>query len=135
MTLPNWLIPSGICTFSGNEQQLFAAIGSMDGKLLPEKRFSCTLGGGAVSFRFKMETIFRCTYEKAPGGWQIIWQARPAMAALALFLVLAVVALMGLVMGKLELAGYTACLLGLVVFLYVIQREKCVEQFTEKFGK
>lgn len=134
MSMPNWLIPTGELLFSGNETQLRSAVGALNGTMGEDHSFTCRLGGGAASFRFKMETRFRCAFEKAPGGIRITWQAWPALTVWLLFGALAAVALLGLVSWKLELAGWTACLLGLLVFLYAIQRGTCVEQFTQTFS-
>lgn len=133
--MPNWLIPTGELLFTGSEKALHAAIGALEGKAQGENRFSVTLGGGAASFRFKMKTRFRCHYEKAPGGYAISWQAWPGLSAIWIFLILAALCVLGLIWGELENTGWLACLLGLLVFLYAIQRGNSVQQFAAAFTK
>lgn len=133
MRIPNWLIPSGELVFSGGEKKLHAVIGALGGKLREDGGFTCRLGGGAASFRFKMVSVFSCRYDSAPEGIRVSFEVRPAPSALVLFCALVLAALFGAVTANWELAGYTLCLLGLLVFLYAIQRENCIEQFCAHF--
>ena len=135
MQIPNWLIPSGELIFSGSEKQLHNAIRDLGGKSPEGKRFSCSLGGGAASFRFKMVSVFVCSYDSAPEGFRICWQVRPALSALVLFGALAAAALVSLVTGGLELSGTCACLLALLLCLYAIQRGDCIRQFEANFSR
>lgn len=133
MNFPNWLIPTGTLTFSGDEKKLRARVEELDGKLLEDSRFTCVLGTGAYSFRFKMPCRFTCDYQPAEGGFALHWSARPKASGFAFFGALALGALAALATGAWELSGMWATLLALLAFLFGIQRDGCIEEFRKHF--
>lgn len=130
-------MPTGRLRFQGSRERLLKMIRKYDGTLLSDNRFTLFWNGAGFRYRKGLSFRFHCTFEEAPGGFDISWRLLPTGFTLLriLIILIAFLALAWNAWNTGDAAVFPVWLLfGAMIAASVIwDGVRCVREFTRVF--
>ena len=140
-----FLIPSGIAYFPGNDMELLKCIGRIDGILVDDHNFKCVYPTTNISYgkftilriRGRIRFVFRCNIERSDDSCKIKYKVYPDGTFILAFLIIAYAYISSTLRGGWQAFDFNvfglAFTMGIMLVAYIVSRSKAIHNFVSVF--